>query len=123
MFDPAMYERAVGRLEMENGLRRAIEHEEFVVHYQPIVSLDDGAVWGVEALLRWEHPERGLLNPGEFVPVAERAGLVVPMGEGMLMEACREAKDGRRSTPRPTTCDVGQPLGEAARASRSRQGC
>jgi len=99
MFDPAMYERAVGRLEMENGLRRAIEHEEFVVHYQPIVSLDDGAVWGVEALLRWEHPERGLLNPGEFVPAAEKSGLVVPMGEGMLMEACREAKGWQEEHP------------------------
>ena len=92
VFDPAMHERALGRLELENGLRRAIERGEFVVHYQPIVRLDDGGVFAVEALVRWEHPERGLLDPGEFVPVAEESGLVVPMGEQVLREACRRAK-------------------------------
>ena len=100
MFDPAMYERAVGRLEMENGLRQAIEHEQFVVHYQPIVSLDDGTVWGVEALLRWEHPEHGLLDPGEFVPVAEESGLVGAVGERVLMEACRKARGWQEEHPR-----------------------
>ena len=79
-----MHERAVDRLELENDLRRAIEEGEFVVHYQPIVGLPTGEVWGMEALVRWEHPERGLLNPDEFVPVAEESGLVVPMGEAVL---------------------------------------
>ena len=100
MFDPTMYERAVDRLNLENDLRRAIEEDEFVVHYQPIVNLQTGAVWGMEALVRWEHPERGLLNPDEFVPVAEESGLVVPMGELVLEEACRRAVEWQREFPR-----------------------
>ena len=99
VFDPTMHERALVRLELENDLRRAIEQNEFVVHYQPIVNLQTGAVWGVEALVRWEHPERGLLNPNEFVPVAEESGLVVPMGELVLEEACRRAVQWQREFP------------------------
>ncbi len=99
VFDPAMHERALGRLELENGLRRAIEREEFVVHYQPIVSLQTGGVWGLEALVRWEHPERGLLDPSEFVPAAEESGLVVPMGVAVLEEACRRAKAWQEAHP------------------------
>jgi diguanylate cyclase (GGDEF)-like protein/PAS domain S-box-containing protein len=99
VFDPTMHERALGRLELENDLRRAIEQDEFVVHYQPIVRLDGGEVWGVEALVRWEHPERGLLDPDEFVPVAEESGLVVPMGEAVLEEACRRAVGWQREFP------------------------
>jgi EAL domain-containing protein (putative c-di-GMP-specific phosphodiesterase class I) len=100
VFDEAMYGRAVNCLELENDLRRAIEENEFVVHYQPIVSLQTGAVWGVEALVRWEHPERGLLGPDEFVPVAEESGLVVPMGELVLEDACRRAVEWQREFPR-----------------------
>jgi diguanylate cyclase (GGDEF)-like protein/PAS domain S-box-containing protein len=100
VFDPAMYGRAVDRLDLENDLRRAIEEDEFVVHYQPIVSLQTGELWGMEALVRWEHPERGLLDPGEFVPVAEESGLVVPMGELVLEEACRRAVEWQRGFPR-----------------------
>jgi diguanylate cyclase (GGDEF)-like protein/PAS domain S-box-containing protein len=99
VFDPAMHERALGRLDLENGLRRAVERGEFVVHYQPIVRLDDGRVPAVEALVRWEHPERGLLNPDEFVPVAEESGLVVPMGVAVLEEACRRAKAWQEAHP------------------------
>ncbi|MDP8901584.1 MAG: PAS domain S-box protein [Actinomycetota bacterium] len=99
VFDPAMHDRAVNRLEIENDLRRGIERNEFVVHYQPIVNLETGAVWGVEALVRWEHPERGLLNPDEFVSVAEESGLVVPMGELVLEEACRRAVEWQREFP------------------------
>ena len=99
VFDPTMHERALGRLELENDLRRAIEEGEFVVHYQPIVNLQTGAVSGVEALVRWEHPERGLLDPNEFVPVAEESGLVVPMGEMVLEEACRRAIQWQREFP------------------------
>jgi EAL domain-containing protein (putative c-di-GMP-specific phosphodiesterase class I) len=100
MFDEAMHARAVNRLELENDLRRAIEREEFVVHYQPIVNLQSGGLWGLEALVRWDHPERGLLDPDEFVPVAEESGLVVPMGELVLEEACRRAVEWQREFPR-----------------------
>jgi diguanylate cyclase (GGDEF)-like protein/PAS domain S-box-containing protein len=99
VFDPAMHGRAIYRLELENDLRRAIEQEEFVVHYQPIVNLQTGAVWGVEALVRWEHPKRGLLDPDEFVPVAEESGLVVPMGELVLEEACHRAVEWQLRFP------------------------
>ncbi|HSK82886.1 MAG TPA: PAS domain S-box protein [Rubrobacter sp.] len=92
VFEPGMYERAVGRLELENDLRRAIEDEEFVVHYQPIVDLKTGETWGMEALVRWNHPERGLLDPSEFMPVFEESGLIVPVGESVLEKACLEAK-------------------------------
>jgi EAL domain-containing protein (putative c-di-GMP-specific phosphodiesterase class I) len=100
VFDKSMYERAMDRLELENDLRRAIEQEEFVVHYQPIVNLLTDELWGLEALVRWEHPERGLLDPDEFVPVAEQSGLVVPMGEMVLGEACRRAVEWQRQFPR-----------------------
>jgi EAL domain-containing protein (putative c-di-GMP-specific phosphodiesterase class I) len=101
MFDPTMYDRAFRRLEVENDLRRAIEQDEFVVHYQPIVRLDDdGGIWRIEALVRWEHPERGLLNPDEFVPIAEESDLVVPMGEQVLEQACRRAVEWQRQFPR-----------------------
>lgn len=96
VFDSTMHERAMGHLELVNDLGRAIETEEFVVHYQPIVRLDGGEVWGLEALVRWEHPERGLLNPEEFVPVAEESGLVVPLGKRVLEEACRWAQRWRQ---------------------------
>jgi diguanylate cyclase (GGDEF)-like protein/PAS domain S-box-containing protein len=103
IFDPTMYDRAFRRLEVENDLRRAIEQEEFIVHYQPIVRLDDdGDVWRIEALVRWNHPERGLLDPDEFVPVAEESGLVVPMGEQVLEQACRRAVEWQRQFPRST---------------------
>ena len=100
VFNPAMYERAFRRLEVENDLRRAIEQEEFVIHYQPMVDLQTGELWGMEALVRWDHPERGLLEPSEFVPVAEQSGLVIPMGEQILREACFRAKEWQEENPR-----------------------
>ena len=100
VFDPTMYEQALRRLEVEHDLRRAIEREEFVVHYQPVVDLQTGGLWGLEALVRWDHPERGLLDPDEFVPIAEESGLVVPMGELVLGEACRRAAEWQRAFPR-----------------------
>jgi diguanylate cyclase (GGDEF)-like protein/PAS domain S-box-containing protein len=100
VFNPAMYERAFTRLEVENDLRRAIEQEEFVIHYQPMVDLQSGELWGMEALVRWDHPERGLLEPSQFVPVAEESGLVIPMGEQILREACFRAKEWQEENPR-----------------------
>jgi EAL domain-containing protein (putative c-di-GMP-specific phosphodiesterase class I) len=95
-----MYEQAVRRLKLEGDLRRAIEQEEFVVYYQPIVHLLSGEVWGLEALARWEHPDQGLLDPAQFVAVAEEAGLVIPMGRWVLGEACRRAQHWHREHPR-----------------------
>ena len=100
VFDSTMYQRVLGRLELENELRKALEIGEFVVHYQPIVSLRSGEVRRVEALVRWNHPERGLLNPWEFMALAEESGIVVPMGELVLEEACRWAKGGQEERPR-----------------------
>jgi diguanylate cyclase (GGDEF)-like protein/PAS domain S-box-containing protein len=93
VFEPVMYEQTLGRLKLENELQRAIESEEFIVYYQPIVDLRSGEVWGVEALVRWQHPERGLLGPEEFIPSAEQSGLVVPIGELVLKQACEQAKE------------------------------
>jgi diguanylate cyclase (GGDEF)-like protein/PAS domain S-box-containing protein len=101
VFEPAMYEQAQRRLRLENELRRAIGSGEFVVCYQPIVDLrSDEEAWGMEALVRWNHPERGLLDPEGFVPAAEESGLVVPMGEWVLKEACKQAKGWQERHPR-----------------------
>jgi diguanylate cyclase (GGDEF)-like protein/PAS domain S-box-containing protein len=99
IFDPTMYERAVKRLELENDLRRGVENQEFVVHYQPIVDLETGETWGMEALLRWEHPERGLLEASEFMAVFEESGLAVPTGERVLEEACWQALRWQEQRP------------------------
>ncbi len=100
LFDPTMYEGALRRLEVENDLKRAIEGNEFEVHYQPIVNLQTGELWGLEALVRWDHPKRGLLDPDEFVAVAEESGLVMPLGELVLEDACRRAAEWQREFPR-----------------------
>jgi diguanylate cyclase (GGDEF)-like protein/PAS domain S-box-containing protein len=102
VFDPVMHHRAHERLQLETDLRWALERDEFHVFYQPIVSLEDGAITGVEALLRWEHPTRGLLGPSEFLSVAEETGLIVPLGLWVLEHSCGHlAGWQKRTSPEP----------------------
>ena len=97
VFEDTLRRRAVARLEDEQGLRRALQRGELRVHYQPIVRLADGGTDGFEALVRWQHPDRGLLGPGAFLPTAEETGLVVPVGRAVLHEACAALAAWRRT--------------------------
>ncbi len=90
VFDTAMREQVVARLQLETDLRRAIERGELVVHYQPIVSLARGEVSGFEALVRWQHPTRGLVPPGEFIAIAEETGLILPLGYSVMRSVCEQ---------------------------------
>ena len=96
VFDPRMHAEAVQRLRLETDLRRAVDRGQFHVHYQPVVSLESGRVVAVEALLRWEHPERGLVGPADFIPVAEETGLIGEIGRWVLDQACRQCQAWRR---------------------------
>ena len=97
LFDEVTRERALARLHNENAIRKAIEREEFRVFFQPEVSFDGEHIIGLEALVRWQHPERGLLGPGEFISLAEETGLIVPLGTWVLRDACQRAIVWQRS--------------------------
>ena len=91
-FTQEMDAQVLMRMDLERDLRRALDHQEFVLHYQPIIDLATGAVTSAEALVRWIHPERGMVNPADFIPVAEETGLIAPLGEWVLRQACIDAK-------------------------------
>jgi diguanylate cyclase (GGDEF)-like protein/PAS domain S-box-containing protein len=104
-FKPAMNARAVERQTIEEDLRRALERHEFALQYQPKINLNTGEITGAEALIRWTHPTRGAVPPGQFIPVAEDSGLILPIGNWVLHEACKQAR---------VWIDAGLPLGRMA---------
>ncbi len=99
VFDSEMHARAVSQLQLETDLRRALDREEFRIHYQPIFSLQTGRVTGFEALVRWQHPQRGTVLPDEFVHAAEETGLIVLIGRAVLREACRQLREWQVQFP------------------------
>jgi diguanylate cyclase (GGDEF)-like protein len=99
VFDKAMHAVAMNLLQMETDLRRALERQEFFIQYQPIVALDNFNLRGFEALVRWQHPERGLISPMDFIPIAEDTGQILPIGQWALHEACRQMRRWQRRFP------------------------
>jgi diguanylate cyclase (GGDEF)-like protein/PAS domain S-box-containing protein len=98
-FETGMHRRVVDRLELTGELQRAVEQEQFQLEYQPVVNLQTGGIYGVEALVRWAHPQRGRVAPTEFIPLAEETGLIVPLGAWILRTACEQASRWNRSLP------------------------
>ena len=105
-FEQDMNARAVQRQSIEAGLRRALERQEFVLHYQPKINLLSGTIVGIEALVRWQHPQHGLLEPAQFVPIAEDSGLILPIGRWVLREACLQARAWQDAGLPPITVAV-----------------
>jgi diguanylate cyclase (GGDEF)-like protein len=98
LFDPAMHDEALNRLQLENDLRRAVERQEFKVYYQPIISLTTGKIYGFEALVRWQHPTRGVISPIDFIPVAEETGLIAQIDLWVLGETVRQLQAWQHQT-------------------------
>jgi diguanylate cyclase (GGDEF)-like protein len=107
VFDESMHVEAKTRLELENDLRHALENNEFQVYYQPIISLHTRMISAFEALLRWNHPRRGLVSPAEFIPAAEETGLIVPLGTWTMREACRQLSIWNKRRPGDKPLSIG----------------
>ncbi|MBW4467245.1 MAG: EAL domain-containing protein [Pegethrix bostrychoides GSE-TBD4-15B] len=99
VFHPKMHSSAVALLEMENDLRRAVERDELQLYYQPIISLRSNQLVGFEALIRWQHPQQGLISPARFVPIAEETGLIIPIGSWILRQACLQMRQWQQQFP------------------------
>ncbi|MDP3847483.1 MAG: EAL domain-containing protein [Pseudomonas sp.] len=102
MFDAAMQVRVLARMRLEHDLRRALEHQEFELHYQPIVDLGSGRIAGFEALCRWHHPQQGMVSPELFIPLAESTGLIIPLGLWVLRQAVAQIRDWQQRFPAET---------------------
>ena len=106
LFEPSMFAAALERHELKADLQRAVEQGDFVVHYQPIIELDSGQLTGFEALVRWNRLAHGLVEPVEFIPLAEDTGMILAIGQYVLEEACRQASDWQRRRPYGTPLTV-----------------
>ncbi len=117
VYEPSMQHAASERREMEAELDKAMRDAQFLLHYQPIVDLRSGYLLGVEALIRWKHPERGMIAPADFIPTAEETGQIVPLGRWVLAQACREVKVWQARLPEGRQVRVG--VNVSACSSRS----
>ena len=106
VFDSGLHQAALMRLQLENDLRRALVNDEFVVFYQPIYTLRPQRIAGFEALIRWQHPERGMVSPGEFIPCIEQTGLIIPIGKLVLRRACEQLQQWQQLSARPLVMSV-----------------
>ena len=106
VFDRVMHAEALARLQLETELRRAADRHSFILHYQPIISLTSGQLAAIEALVRWDHEERGLIAPGEFIAAAEATGVIIQVGEWVLTEACRQLRSWHESFPESKSVSI-----------------
>ncbi len=99
VFDQSMHTRAMSKLQLETEMRQGLQNGEFCLYYQPIINLENDNLAGFEALVRWNHPKRGLVSPAEFIPLAEEIGLVIPLGRWILYESCRQMREWQKKNP------------------------